>query len=112
LHVETVGQVRPRPTYQLGGERFGSIVAIRGTVSAISGPTVAPGLMASGPLSATESTRELWVLFMGTLNTSLGAGFLGWHAMQQAWRVPNWSVRPARQAEPLALPQPTRAGVV
>ncbi len=75
-------------------------------------PAVAPGLMASGPLSATESTRELWILFMGTLNTSLGAGFLGWHAMQQAWGVPNWLVRPARQAEPLALPQPTRAGVV
>jgi hypothetical protein len=73
-------------------------------------PALAPGLIAAGHFAT--STRELWLLFMGTLNTSLGAGVLGWHAMKHAWRVPSWLEQPARQPEPLALPQPTRVGLV
>jgi len=74
-------------------------------------PEFAPGLVTSGPLAATAGTRELWLLFMGTLNTSLGAGVLGWYAMKHAWRVPTWLAQPEPRTEPLALPQPTRAGV-
>ena len=75
-------------------------------------PALAPGLAGSDPAGAADSTRELWLLFMGTLNASLGGGVLGWHAMKAAWRIPAWLVRPAPQPESLALPQPTRAGVL
>jgi hypothetical protein len=47
---------------------------------------------------------------MGTLNTALGAGALGWQAIQQAWRIPAWMV-PVRTPEPVGLPQPSRAGI-
>lgn len=72
-------------------------------------PALAPGLITPNPLFG-ASTRELWLLFMGTLNTSLGAGVLGWHAIRHAWSIPTW-LEPVVQTEPLALPQPTRAGV-
>ncbi len=74
-------------------------------------PVLAPGLVAPGAISAFSSTRELWLLFMGTLNVSVGAAVLGWHAMKSTWRVPTWLARPAPQTEPLALPQANRAGV-
>jgi len=73
-------------------------------------PALAPGLVAPDPVQAVASTRELWLLLMGTLNTALGAGVLGWQAMKQLWSVPAWLVRPEPQAGPLALPQATRAG--
>ncbi len=73
-------------------------------------PVLAPGLVGPDPFTAMTSTRELWLLFMGTLNTSLGAGVLGWYAMKHTWRIPAWLARTTPQAEPLALPQPTRAG--
>ena len=72
-------------------------------------PVIAPGLCPSSPLFG-GSTRELWLLFMGTLNTALGAGALGWQAIQQAWRIPAWMV-PVRTPEPVGLPQPSRAGI-
>ena len=73
-------------------------------------PALAPGLIASHPVYG-MSTRELWLQFMGTLNVSLGAGVLGWHAMQQAWRLPVWLEPPGPQPVPLpvALPRPLRA---
>ncbi len=74
-------------------------------------PALAPGLVAPGAGHLVASTREIWLLFMGTLNTSLGAGVLGWYAMRQLWSIPAWLVRPEPQTEPLALPQPTRAGL-
>ncbi len=74
-------------------------------------PAVAPGLVETGPHALVSSTRELWLLFMGSLNTSLGAGVMGWHAMKHSWRVPAWLARPVPQAQPLALPHATRAGV-
>jgi hypothetical protein len=73
-------------------------------------PALAPGLISPNPPFGT-STRELWLLFMGTLNTSLGAGVLGWHAMQQAWRIPAWFEPAPQPVRPLALPRPVRAGV-
>lgn len=73
-------------------------------------PALAPGLVAPGSLPAAASTRELWLMFMGTLNASVGAGVLGWHAMKQAWHVPTWLVRPVPQPASVALPHPTRAG--
>ena len=72
-------------------------------------PALAPGLITPNPLFGT-STRELWLLFMGSLNTALGGGVLGWHALRSAWSIPAW-LQPAAQAEPLALPQPSRATV-
>jgi hypothetical protein len=69
-------------------------------------PALAPGLIASNPVCG-MSTRELWLQFMGALNVSLGAGVLGWHAMQQAWRLPVW-LEPALQPTP---PQPVPARV-
>ena len=71
-------------------------------------PALAPDLCAPSPVFG--STREIWLLFMGTLNTALGAGILGWQAMQQAWRIPAW-LEPARTPVPVALPQPSRAGI-
>jgi hypothetical protein len=72
-------------------------------------PVVAPRLVAAHTAFG-ASTREPWLLFMGTLNASLGAGVLGWHAMKQAWRIPAW-LEPVPQPEPLpmARPQPARA---
>ncbi len=76
-------------------------------------PALAPGLVEPGSFPAIASTRELWLMFMGTLNTSLGAGVLGWYAIRHTWRVPAWLVvQPAPQSEPLALPQATRAGAI
>ncbi len=72
-------------------------------------PALAPGLCSPSPVFG-SSTRELWLLFMGTLNTALGAGALGWHAMQQAWLVPSW-LKPIETPEPVGLPQPSRAGI-
>lgn len=78
-------------------------------------PEVAPGLVAASPVFGGPSTRELWLLFMGSLNTSLGAGVLGWHAIRQAWQIPAWLVpAPAPVARPAlrpALRRPVRAGV-
>ena len=48
---------------------------------------------------------------MGTLNTALGAGVLGWHAMQQAWRIPVWLEPVQQEPEPVGLPEPSRAGI-
>jgi hypothetical protein len=72
-------------------------------------PALAPGLCPASPLFG-GSTRELWLLLMGTLNTALGAGILGWQAMQQAWLIPAWLVS-AQAPEPVGLPQPSRAGI-
>jgi hypothetical protein len=73
-------------------------------------PALAPGMVAAHTAFG-ASTRELWLLFMGSLSASLGAGVLGWRAMQQAWRIPVW-LEPVPQPEPLpmARPQPVRAG--
>ena len=73
-------------------------------------PALAPWLMTPNPHFGT-STRELWLLFMGSLNTALGSGVLGWYALQSAWSIPAWLTPTAVPAEPLALPQPTRASV-
>jgi hypothetical protein len=72
-------------------------------------PALAPGLCPPSPVFG-SSTRELWLLFMGTLNTALGAGALGWHAMRQAWLIPSW-LEPIQTPEPVGLPQPSRAGI-
>jgi hypothetical protein len=69
-------------------------------------PALAPGLISPSPFFG-ESTRELWLLFMGTLNTSIGTGVLGWQAMLEAWRLPLW-LEPMPPPLP-ALPQPVRA---
>ena len=66
-------------------------------------PEVAPRLVAA-PSAFGPSTRELWLLFMGTLNAALGGGVLGWQAVKQAWRIPVW-LQPVPQA-PARL-QPT-----
>jgi len=73
-------------------------------------PALAPGLIATNPFFGT-STRELWLQFMGTLNASLGAGVLGWHAMQQVWRIPDWLESPLAPPVrlPVALPRSVRA---
>jgi hypothetical protein len=71
-------------------------------------PVLAPGLVTPDPLFG-ASIRELWLLFMGTLNTSLGAGVLGWHAMKQAWRIPAWFEPAPQPVRPLPLPRPARA---
>jgi hypothetical protein len=68
-------------------------------------PVLAPGLVPPSPLWAT-STRELWLLFMGTLNTALGGGVLGWQAMLNLWSVPAW-IKPG----PAPLPAMARARV-
>lgn len=70
-------------------------------------PALAPGLCQSSPAFA--DSRELWLAFMGTLNTALGAGALGWHAMQQAWRIPAWLEPIQQPREPMGLPAPGRA---
>jgi hypothetical protein len=72
-------------------------------------PALAPGLCPASPVFG-NSTRELWLLFMGTLNTTLGAGVLGWQTMQQAWRIPAW-LEPMHTPEPIGLPAPGRAGI-
>jgi len=78
-------------------------------------PSLAPGLfpcnLASGPGGA--GTRELWVLVMGAVNTSLGAGALGGQAIRQAWRIslrlaPLATSQAAAISRPAALPQPSR----
>jgi hypothetical protein len=46
-------------------------------------PVVASGLVAAHTAFG-ASTRELWLLFMGLVNASLGGGALGWHALKQA----------------------------
>ncbi len=76
-------------------------------------PTLAPGFLSSNS-AAGMGTRELWLLFMGTINTSLGAGVLGWQAIKQTWRIPVWmepvAMPPATTApNPGALPQPSQA---
>lgn len=76
-------------------------------------PELAPSLVAPSPLFG-MSTRELWLLLMGTVNASLGAGVLGWYAIKYTWSIPSWlEYRPVARPEPapLALPQPTRAGI-
>ena len=75
-------------------------------------PSLAPGLCTSTPAGG-GTTRELWLLFMGTVNTSLGAGVLGWHVIQQGWHIPIWlepvAPLPAVAVPPRdALPQPSR----
>jgi hypothetical protein len=72
-------------------------------------PALAPGLCPSSPVFG-HGDRELWLLFMGTLNTSLGAGVLGWHAIQQAWRIPSW-LAPIQTPAPVGLHRPIRAGI-
>ena len=69
-------------------------------------PALAPGLIPPSPVFGT-STRELWLVFMGTLNTLLGACVLGWGAILQAWRIPAW-LEPVSRPLP-ALPRPVRA---
>jgi hypothetical protein len=74
-------------------------------------PIVAPEITAAHSVIG-ASTRELWLLFMGTLNASLGAGGLGWHAMKRIGSIPVW-ITPANKAtvelRP-ALRTPVRAG--
>ncbi len=77
-------------------------------------PDMAPGLFA-GPTAFGTSTRELWLLFMGTLNAALGGGVLGWRAVRQAWRIPVW-LQPVPESRPrlrpaLHAPAPARAHV-
>jgi len=76
-------------------------------------PALAPGFVTSASAPGGGS-RELWLEFMGTLNTSLGAGVLGWQAIRQSWHIPAW-LQPVAVPEPTtvrnrgALPQPSRA---
>ena len=79
-------------------------------------PELAPGLVATQSVFGGPSTRELWLLFMGTLNTALGAGVIGWHALLQAWRIPAWlaplpAPRARRALRPALRPVPARAGL-
>ena len=76
-------------------------------------PVFAPGLIGTG---AAASAREWWLICMGFLNTSLGAGVLVWHAARMALRLgallkpavmPEPAVAPRRA--PAALPEPGRA---
>jgi hypothetical protein len=69
-------------------------------------PALAPGIAAAHTAFG-ASTREVWLLFMGTLNASLGGGVLGWRAMKQAWMIPAW-LEPAPQLRP-PLPPPLHA---
>jgi hypothetical protein len=79
-------------------------------------PELAPSLVAVPSVFGGPSTRELWLLFMGTLNTTLGASVLGWHALLQAWRIPVLLAPvPAPKARPALRPAlraaPVRAAV-
>jgi len=74
-------------------------------------PELAPAVAASHTAFG-ASTRELWLLFMGSVNASLGGGVLGWQAMKQAWIIPAW-LEPAPQLRPPLSPPlhaPLRAG--
>lgn len=71
-------------------------------------PELAPAIAAAHTAFGT-STRELWLLFMGSVNALLGGGVLGWHAMKQAWMIPAW-LEPAPQLRP-QLPPPLHAPV-
>ena len=58
-------------------------------------------------------------MFMGTLNTSLGAGVLGWYAIRHTWRVPAWLVvqpklrlRPGIIAYPLTVTTDTQIALL
>lgn len=71
-------------------------------------PALAPGLVAAHTAFG-ASTRHAWLLLMGALNASLGAGVLGWHALRQLWRIPAWLQplpQPERLPEPVPLPRP------
>ena len=68
-------------------------------------PALAPDLFTSNAAFGT-SIRELWLLFMGTVNTSVGAGVLGWEAIKQAWRIPVW-LEPVATPQPTAIPRPS-----
>ena len=72
-------------------------------------PAVAPRLCPVNPAFGT-STRELWLLFMGTVNAGIGGAWLGWQAMRQAWQIPGW-LEPRQAPEPVVLGAPSRAGV-
>jgi hypothetical protein len=76
-------------------------------------PVLAPGFLTSSSAMG-MGAGQLWLQFMGSINTSLGAGVLGWQAIRQASRMPVWLKpvgMPAATAEtrPGALPQPSRA---
>jgi hypothetical protein len=70
-------------------------------------PVLVPEMVAAHTVTG-SSAREVWLLFMGALNASLGAGALGWPLMTQVWHgIPAW-VSPVNE-EPEEL-EADRAG--
>jgi hypothetical protein len=73
-------------------------------------PSLAPRLFVSTCGFAT-SPAEVWMMFMGGVNTSLGAGVLEWQAIKLVRRIPDWLppiAEPALAEVPNseALPEP------
>ena len=60
-------------------------------------PSLAPGLFVSNSAYG-SSTGELWMMFMGGVNASLGVGVLEWKAIKLVRQIPGWLV-------PVATPQ-------
>jgi hypothetical protein len=68
-------------------------------------PSMAPGILTphTGPASG---TRELWLLLMGTVNASLGAGAVGWQALKYSGRYVAIGLATANELVPGAGMEP------